>query len=145
MKKKYFKEKIVEGVTSSVTISWIWFNRMNQILEGTTKANDTPNGLDNGYVHVGSSQAPTIEKYLPNDDIGPSQVGSVPPQNPTSIILAFGIFVDTSSMGIRGNIAIELPHTHVANVLGVFGKVVGNKRRKLSGDMESTFKELIES
>jgi hypothetical protein len=55
MKKKYFQEKIVEGVTSSATTSWVCFNRMNQILEGTTKVNGTLNGLDQGYAHVGSS------------------------------------------------------------------------------------------
>jgi hypothetical protein len=38
MKKKYFQENIIEGVTCFATISWIWFHRMNQILEGTTKA-----------------------------------------------------------------------------------------------------------
>jgi hypothetical protein len=31
-------------------------------------------------------------------------------------------------MGIRGNTAIESPHTGVANLLGVFGKAVGNKK-----------------
>jgi hypothetical protein len=48
-------------------------------------------------------------------------------------------------MGIRGNIAIELPHTYATNFLGVFGKAMGNKRRRLSGDMASTFRKLIES
>jgi hypothetical protein len=71
---------------------------MNQILEGITKANGTPNGLDQGYAHVGSSQTLNIEEDLPNDDEGPSQVGSAPPQSPPSIILAFGTFVDTSNM-----------------------------------------------
>jgi hypothetical protein len=46
MKKKYFQEKTLEGVTGSATTSWVWFNQMNQILEGTTKANGTPNELD---------------------------------------------------------------------------------------------------
>ncbi len=46
MKKKYFQEKIEEGVTNFGTISWIWFDKMNQILEGTIKVDDTPNGLD---------------------------------------------------------------------------------------------------
>jgi hypothetical protein len=32
-------------------------------------------------------------------------------------------------MGIQGNIAIQSPHTHVANLLRVFGKVVGDKKR----------------
>ncbi len=45
MKKKYFQKKIVEGVTSSITTSWIWFDRMNQILEGATKVDDTPMDL----------------------------------------------------------------------------------------------------
>jgi hypothetical protein len=45
MKKKYFQEKI-GSVTSFATTSWVWFNRMNQILGGTSKANGTPNGLD---------------------------------------------------------------------------------------------------
>jgi hypothetical protein len=80
MKKKYFQEKIVEGVISSATTSWVWFNRMNQILEGTTKANGTLNGLDKGYAHVGSSQAPNIEEGLLYDDTCPSQAGSAPPQ-----------------------------------------------------------------
>jgi hypothetical protein len=55
MKKKYFQEKTLESVIGSTTISCVWFNRMNQILEGTTKANGTPNGIDQGYAHVGSS------------------------------------------------------------------------------------------
>jgi len=118
---------------------------MNQILEGTTKVDDTSNGLDHDYVHPGSSQALTIEKYLPNDDIGLSQVGNAPPQNPPSIIPTFGTYADTSSMRIRGNTTIELPHTHATKFLGVFGKDVGNKRRRLNGDMASTFKKLIES
>jgi hypothetical protein len=145
MNKNYFQKNIVEGVTSSTTISWIWFYRMNQILEGATKVDDTPNGLDQGYVHVGSFQAPTIEKYLPNDDIGPSQVGSAPTQNPTSIIPAFGIVANAFSTGIRGNTTTKSLHTYATNLVGVFGKVVGNKRRRLNGDMASTFKKLIES
>jgi len=43
---------------------------MSQILESKAKANGTPNRLEQGYVHVGSSQAPNIEEDLPNDDIG---------------------------------------------------------------------------
>jgi hypothetical protein len=50
---------------------------MNQIFKGTTKVDGTPNGLDQGYVHVGSSQAPNIEKDLSNDDTNPSQTRSV--------------------------------------------------------------------
>jgi hypothetical protein len=100
MKKKYFQKKIIEGVTGSATTSWIWFDKMNKILEGTTKVDDTSNGLDHDYVHPGSSQALTIEKYLPNDDIGLSQVGNAPPQNPPSIIPTFGTYADTFSMGI---------------------------------------------
>ncbi len=145
MKKKYFQKKIIEGVIGSATTSWIWFDKMNQILEGTTKVDDTSNGLDHDYVHRGSSQALTIEKYLPNDDIGLNQVGNAPPQNPPSIIPTFGTYADTSSMGIRGNTAIELPRTHAINFLGVFGRDVGNKRHRLSGDKSSTFKKLIES
>jgi len=45
MKKKYFQEKIAKGVIGFTITSWVWFNRMNQSLEGTTKANGTPNGL----------------------------------------------------------------------------------------------------
>jgi hypothetical protein len=52
---------------------------MNQNLEGTTKADGTPNGFDQGYAHVGCSQAPNIEEDLLDVDIGPSQGGSVPP------------------------------------------------------------------
>jgi hypothetical protein len=62
MKKNYFQKKIAKGVTGSATTSWVWFDKMNQILKGTTKANGTPNGLDQGYAHVESSQAPTIEE-----------------------------------------------------------------------------------
>jgi hypothetical protein len=40
--------------------------------------------------------------------------------------------------------AIESPHTCVANLLNVSGKVVGNKRRRLNGDMASIFQKLIE-
>jgi hypothetical protein len=145
MKKKYFQEKTPQGVTGFATTSWVWFNQMNQILEGTTKANGTHNGLDQGYVHVGSSQAPNIEEDLPNDDTSPSQAGSAPPQSPPSAIPRFGTFADTSSMGTRGNTAIESLHTCVANLPSVSGKVVGNKRQRLSGDMEPTFKKLIES
>jgi hypothetical protein len=50
---------------------------MNQIFEGTTKVDGTPYGLDQGYIHVGSSQAPNIEKDLPNDDTNRSQAKSV--------------------------------------------------------------------
>jgi hypothetical protein len=71
---------------------------MNQILEGTTKANGQPNGLDQGYAHVGSSQASNIEEDLQDDDIGPSQVGSAPPQSLPSTILRFGISANTSSI-----------------------------------------------
>jgi len=46
MKKKYFQEKTTQGVIGSATISWVWFDRMNQNLEGTTKVDGTPNGLD---------------------------------------------------------------------------------------------------
>ncbi len=62
MKKTYFQGKIIEGVKGFTTSSWVWFTRMNQILEGTTKANGTLNGLDRGYAHVGSSQASNIKK-----------------------------------------------------------------------------------
>ncbi len=79
MKKKYFQEKTTKGVTGFATTSWVWFNRMNQILESTTKVDGTPNGFDQGYAHVGSSQAPNIEEDFPYDDTRPSQGGSVPP------------------------------------------------------------------
>jgi hypothetical protein len=52
---KYFQKKIAKGVIGSTTTSWVWFNRMNQILEGIAKADGTPNGLDQGYAHVRSS------------------------------------------------------------------------------------------
>jgi hypothetical protein len=109
-------------------------------LEGTAKANGISNRLEQGYVHVGSSQAPNIEEDLPNDDIG-----HAPPRSPPSIILAFGTFVYTSNMGTRGNIAIESTHTRATNLLGVSNKAMGNKRHRLNGDMASTFKKLIES
>jgi hypothetical protein len=64
MKKKCFQEKIAKDVIGFATTSWVWFNRMNQILDGTTKADGTPNGLDHGYAHVESFQAPNIEKKL---------------------------------------------------------------------------------
>jgi hypothetical protein len=60
---------------------------MNQILEDTAKVDGTPNGLDQGYAHVGSSQAPTIE-----DDTNPSQARSAPPQSPPSTIPTFDTF-----------------------------------------------------
>jgi hypothetical protein len=116
---------------------------MNQILEGTTKVDGTPNGLKQGYVHVESSQAPTIKKDLPDDDTSPSQVGSALPQSPPSTV--FGTSTDTSSMGTRSNIAIELPHTCAINLPSVFNKAVGNKRRRLSGDMTFVFKRLTKS
>ncbi len=109
-------------------------------MKGKAKANGTPNHLEQGYVHVGSSQAPNIEEYLPNDDIG-----RAPPRSSPSIILAFGTSIDTLNMGTQGNIAIESPHTHAANMFGVFNKAMGNKRHRLSGDMASAFKKLIKS
>jgi hypothetical protein len=83
-----FSRKTTEGVIGSATTSWIWFNRTNQILEGTAKVDGTPNGFDQGYAHVGPSQAPTIE----DDDTSPSQARSAPPQSPPSTILAFDTF-----------------------------------------------------
>ncbi len=79
MKKKYSQEETTKGVTCSATTSWVWFNRMKQILEGVTKADGTPNGLDQGYAHAGSFQALNIKEDLLDDDIGPSQGGSVLP------------------------------------------------------------------
>jgi hypothetical protein len=38
-----------------------------------------------------------------------------------------------------------LPHTHATNLSIVFGKVMGNKRCRLSGDTTFAFKKLIES
>jgi len=116
---------------------------MNQILEGTTKADGTPNGLEHGYVHAESSQ--TIEEDLPNDDTRSNQVGNAFPQSPPSTILAFGTSTNTSNMGTWSNTAIELPHTCATHLLGVYGKVVGNKRCRLSGDMAFAFEKLIES
>jgi hypothetical protein len=98
MKKKYFQEKTLESVIGSTIISCVWFNRMNQILEGTTKANGTPNGIDQGYAHVGSSQALNIEKDLPDDDTSPSQTKNTPPQSLPSTILGFGTYASTSNM-----------------------------------------------
>jgi hypothetical protein len=69
---------------------------------------------------------------------------SAPPQSPVSIIPAFGNVANTSSMGTQGNIATKSPHTRATNLLGVYGKVVGNKRCRLNGDKTSTFKKLIE-
>ncbi len=46
MKKNYFQKKTIKGVIGSATTSWVGFNRINQILEGTTKVDGTPNGLD---------------------------------------------------------------------------------------------------
>jgi hypothetical protein len=43
---------------------------MNQIIEGTTKANDKPN--NHGYAHVESSQAPIIKEHLQDDDAIPT-------------------------------------------------------------------------
>jgi hypothetical protein len=88
MKKKYFQEKTTKGVIGFATTSWVWFDRMNQILEGTAKVDGTPNGLDQGYAHAGSFQAPTIE----DDDKSPSQARSAPPQFPLSTIPTFEIF-----------------------------------------------------
>jgi len=60
MKNIYFQEKTLKSLTSFATISRVWFNRMNQILEGTTKVDGTPNGLNQGYAHARFSQAPNI-------------------------------------------------------------------------------------
>jgi hypothetical protein len=145
MKKKSFQEKTTKGVIGSATTSWVWFNRINQILEGIAKVNGTPNELDQGYAHARSFQAPNIEEELPDEDTDPSQARSAPPQSPPSTILAFGTFVNTSSMGTRSNTTIDSLHTHAANLPNVFGKVVGNKRHRLNGDMASVFKKLTES
>jgi hypothetical protein len=48
-------------------------------------------------------------------------------------------------MGTLGNIAIESLHTHVANLPSVSGKIVGNKRCRLSSDTASPFQKLTES
>jgi hypothetical protein len=93
-------------------------------LEGIAKVNGTPNELDQGYAHARSSQALNIEKDLPNDDTSPSRAGSAPRQSPPSTIPAFGTYVDTSSMGTRGNTTID---THATNLPNVFGKDMGNK------------------
>jgi hypothetical protein len=62
-KKKHFEKKaMVISVISATTISWIQFDMMNQIIEGTTKANDTPN--NHGYGHVESFQPPIIKEHL---------------------------------------------------------------------------------
>ncbi len=55
MKKKSFQEKTIEGVIGSATTSWVWFNTINQILEGIAKINGTPNELDQGYAQARSS------------------------------------------------------------------------------------------
>jgi len=41
-----FSRKDSKRCYSFTITSWVWFNRMNQSLEGTTKANGTPNGLN---------------------------------------------------------------------------------------------------
>jgi hypothetical protein len=113
---------------------------MNQVLEGISKGNGTPNELDRGYAR--SSQAPNIKEDLLDNNTCLSQARSVPPQSPPSIIPAFGTSTNTSNMGTWSNTTIDSPHTHVAILPDVFGKVVGNKRYRLSGDMASTFKKL---
>jgi len=64
MKNTYFQEKTIEGVTSSTTILWVWFDKMNQILESRTKANGTPNGLDQGYAHANYSCIWHFYRYI---------------------------------------------------------------------------------
>jgi hypothetical protein len=76
-----------------------------------------------------------------NDDTCPSQAGSAPPQSPPSSMPTFGIFANTSSMNTWGNTATKLPHTHAANLPGVSGKAVGNKRCRLSGDRNKSWKK----
>ncbi len=46
-------------------------------------------------------------------------------------------------MGTCGNTTTEFPHTRAKNLH--VGKVVGNKRHRLSGDITFAFKKLIES
>jgi hypothetical protein len=116
---------------------------MNQILEGIAKVNDTFNEIDKGYAHARSSQVVNIEKDLLDDDTCLSQGGSALPQSPPSTIPAFGTSVNTSSMGTRGNTTIDSPHT-CNKFTYVSGKIVGNKRCRLSGDMAYAFKKLIE-
>ncbi len=45
MKKKNQK-KAMKGVIGVTTASWVWFPKINQILEGTTKADAKPSGID---------------------------------------------------------------------------------------------------
>jgi len=44
--KNKIQKKATKGVTGATTASWVWFLKMNQILEGTTKADGRPSGLD---------------------------------------------------------------------------------------------------
>jgi hypothetical protein len=75
-KRNIFKKRqhkvlhVLELLHGFVSIRWTKIWKHN-------KGNGTPNGLDQDYVHVESSQTPTIEKDLPNDDTGPSQIGNV--------------------------------------------------------------------
>jgi hypothetical protein len=48
-------------------------------------------------------------------------------------------------LGTQNNTAIESLHPHATTLPSVSGKVVGNKRHRLSGDMEFAFKKLTES
>jgi hypothetical protein len=40
----YLQEKPMKGVASATTTSWVWFDRMDQILESMTKIVGTPKG-----------------------------------------------------------------------------------------------------
>ncbi len=42
----YFQEKPTNGVPSATTTSWVWFDRMDQILESMTKIDGTPKGFE---------------------------------------------------------------------------------------------------
>ncbi len=79
MKKKYFQEKTMKRCYRFYNYFMGLVQQDEPNFGGHKKVDGTPNGLDQGYVHAESSQALNIEKDFLDDDIGPSQGGSVRP------------------------------------------------------------------
>jgi hypothetical protein len=47
MHQQYYREKGILG-TSTQALEWIWYDQMDDIFVGTTKANGVPQGMDMG-------------------------------------------------------------------------------------------------
>ena len=62
LKRHYHKEKKIHNVTGDNGGSqWIWFNLIDEVLFGTTKADGVPGGMDNGE-EVGGKEQPPVQQ-----------------------------------------------------------------------------------